>query len=116
MEDIDMDKKLTDWGNKISQLSGCSDGGPMSAFTSGMPGAILKRLSSPYVYFAAIPILVGILLYYAKPGCMVEMESVEGEYPKPVIRMKRFALLTMILSVAVGVGIYIYFFRKKTSE
>lgn len=111
-----MDKKLSVLCDKVSKLSGCSEGGPMSAFTSGIPDAIVKRLSSPYMYFAAIPILVGILLYYAKPGCVVEMESVEGDYPRPVIRVKRFALLTMILSVAVGAGIYIYFFRKNTSE
>lgn len=112
-----MDKKLSDLSIKVTELSGdSSKNGIMSSFTSGISGSIIKKCTSPYVYFAAIPILVGIFLYFAKPGYIMEMKSIEGAHPLPVIQMKRFTLLTMVLSVAIGVGIYVYFFRKKTDE
>jgi hypothetical protein len=116
MEDEDMDKKLSDLSSKVTELSGSSEAGPMSSFTSGFSSSIVTKFSSPYVYFAAIPILVGIFLYFVKPGCIMEIKSVEGEHPKPVIQTKRFALLTIVLSVAIGAGIYIYCFRKKPDE
>ncbi len=66
-----------------------------------------------YMRYILIPLVIGGALLLIKPGFVMETDSVDGEYPEPRVKAQKFLLVLLVLSVASGIGVYMYFYRKR---
>lgn len=105
MQNSDMQDTINRLERRVDDVTG----------TGNSAGSYFPNFSdtSSMMYYAAIPVVVGGALVYLKPGFLMEMDSFDGEYPEHKLNYRRLLLTTMVLSAAIGIGIYMYFFRKK---
>ena len=96
---------IKDLNGRVSQFA---DSGDVAG-----PGILSSIRFSPYMYYGLIPVAIMAILFLFKPGFVMETDSVDGKYPEPRVGFRKFLLATMVLSVMAGLGIFMYFYRKR---
>jgi hypothetical protein len=109
MEDTEFDATLKKLSDQVSQFTSTTINKPTS---SG--GGFLSNISikSPLVYYGVIPIAVMIILFFWKPGFVMEEVSVEGSLPEKKLSFKKLIVGSVIITTVIAVIIFISYYHK----
>jgi hypothetical protein len=69
---------------------------------------ILNITKKSYIIYIIIPFGILLFLYILKPSCILYEYKDENDISTYIISIKKLAIVSLILSVIVEIGIYIY--------
>jgi hypothetical protein len=106
MENSNIDETIRRLDQRVSSLTG---------YGISSNSNFMSSVSTSYIYYGCIPIIIALFLAVWKPSFIIETTSIDGEYPQPHVIYKKLLLSTLVLSTMIGVAIFVYFYRKNTS-
>ena len=108
MEDIEFDATLKKLSDQVSQFTSTmikSKPSSSSYFLSKV------NVNSPLVYYGAVPIIIAVVLFFWKPGFVMEEVSIDGNLPEKKLSFKKLLVGTVIFTAVIAIAIFIYFYR-----
>jgi hypothetical protein len=113
MEDSEFDatlKKLSDQVSNFTSITVKSKPNPGSGFLSKFD------VKSPLIYYCAVPIIIALVLFFWKPGFVMEEVSIDGNLPEKKLSFKKLLVGTVLITAIIAIVIFVYFYRNKNSD
>ncbi len=111
MEDNEFDATLKKLSDQVNQFAGTTIKNNTSDGGSGFLSKI--NVQSPLVYYCAIPLVIMIVLFFWKPGFVMEEVSIDGNLPEKKLNFKKLFVTSIISTVIIAIIIFIYHYKGK---
>ena len=114
MEDNEFETTLKKLSDRVSQFRSTTVKSRESILKFGFLSKV--NIKSPLVYYGAVPLIVAILLFFWKPGFVMEEVSIDGNFSEKKLSFKKLLGSTILFTSIITIIIFIYFYREKQSE
>lgn len=111
MDDREFDATLKKLSDQVSQFTSIT----VTSKPSSGSGFLSKvNVKSPIVYYGAIPVIIAVVLFFWKPGFVMEEVSIDGNLPVKKLSFNKLLVGTAVITTIIA--IVIYFYRGKISD
>lgn len=109
------ESEFTNTLNQLTQqVSQFTNNVEPSTEISGASSGFMSKLGpyTTYICYAAVPVIIALILFFIKPGFIMSEVSVDGKIPEKKLSIKKLLIATVVISVVIFV-LYLFYTRRK---